>query len=84
MKLGDVVKDRISGFKGVATCRLEYLNGCVRWQVSPQELHDGKPVDSHYFDDEQLETIPTSAPLTLAMRATGGDRPNPAGRGAAR
>jgi len=84
MKLGDVVKDRISGFKGVATCRLEYLNGCVRWQVSPQELHEGKPVDSHYFDDEQLETIPDSAPVALVQRATGGDRPNPAARGSAR
>jgi hypothetical protein len=43
MKPGDMVLDRISGFKGVATCRPEYLNGCVRWQISPQELHDGKP-----------------------------------------
>src|ERR1700728_2195934 len=44
VKLGDVVRDRISGFAGVATSRTEYLNGCVRWQVSPQHLHDGKPI----------------------------------------
>jgi hypothetical protein len=54
MKLGNIAMDRISGFKGVATCRLEYLNGCIRWQITPQELHDGEPVEAHYFDDEQL------------------------------
>jgi hypothetical protein len=84
MRLGDVAVDRISGFKGVATCRLEYLNGCVRWQISPQELHDGKPVESHYFDDEQLEVVPDSARVALVTRANGGDRPNPAARGSAR
>jgi hypothetical protein len=84
MKLGDVAVDRISGFKGVATCRLEYLNGCVRWQVSPQELHDGKPVESHYFDNEQLEVVPDYTGVALVTRAGGGDRPTPAARGSAR
>jgi hypothetical protein len=34
MKLGDVVRDKISGFSGVATCRLDYLNGCERWRLA--------------------------------------------------
>lgn len=80
MKLGDIVMDKISRFKGVATCRLEYLNGCIRWQVTPQELHEGKPLEAHYFDDEQLEFVPNSTSVALARRASGGDRPNPVGK----
>ncbi len=80
MKLGDVVRDKISGFSGVATCRLDYLNGCVRWQVSPRILHEAKLVDAQYFDDEQLEIVPGEEGIHLVHRETGGDRPAPAGR----
>lgn len=79
MNLGDVVRDKISGFSGVATCRLDYLNGCVRWQVTPRTLHDAKPVEAQYFDDEQLEPVDEPA-VTLVRKPTGGDRPNPARR----
>jgi hypothetical protein len=87
MRLGDVVRDKISGFTGVATCRLEYLNGCVRWQVTTRTLHDAKPIDGQYFDGEQLEVVQgeenvgfTPRERELAAGATGGDRPNPAPR----
>lgn len=81
MKLGDVVRDKISGFTGVATCRLDYLNGCERWQVTPRVLHEGKPIEPQYFDVEQLELVGEPA-VTLVRNPTGGDRPNPAGRAA--
>ena len=29
VKLGEVYKDKVSGFEGTATCRTEYLNGCI-------------------------------------------------------
>lgn len=80
MKLGDVVRDKISGFSGVATCRLDYLNGCVRWAVSPRILHEAKPVDAQYFDDEQLEIVPGQESFGCVRRETGGDRPAPTGR----
>ncbi len=80
MKLGDVVRDKISGFTGVLTCRLLYLNGCVRWSVSPRILHDAKLVDSQYFDEEQLEVVPGEEGISVVQRNTGGERPNPTGR----
>jgi hypothetical protein len=80
MKLGDVVRDKISGFSGVATCRLDYLNGCVRWQVQSQSLHEGKPVDAMYFDEEQLEVVPDEKGVDFVRRETGGDRPSPTAR----
>jgi hypothetical protein len=76
MQLGDVVRDRVSGFQGVAVCRSEWLNGCVRWSVQPQALHEGKPIESQYIDEEQLEVV--DAPkLNFVSRRTGGDRPDP-------
>jgi hypothetical protein len=80
MKLGDVVRDKISGFSGVATCRLDYLNGCVRWAVSPRILHEAKPVDPQYFDEEQLEIVPDEKNVGFLRREIGGDRPDPTGR----
>jgi hypothetical protein len=84
MKLGDVVRDKISGFTGVANCRLEYLNGCVRWMVCPQTLHDGKVIDAHYFDHEQLEVVEGASVPSVARVQSGGDRPTPAARGSVR
>ena len=56
VKLGTKVKDSITGFSGIAVCRTEYLYGCVRIGIEPQELKDGKPVETHYFDEQRLST----------------------------
>ena len=55
IKLGQVVQDKISGFEGVATARAEYLNGCIRFQVSPQTVDEkGKVQEAMRFDVVQL------------------------------
>lgn len=56
LKLGTKVTDRISGFTGTATARTEYLYGCVRVLVEPVGLHDGKPVEGQWFDEQRLST----------------------------
>ncbi len=55
--LGDTVKDRISGFKGIATARSEFLHGCVRILISPEGLKDAKPIESQWVDEPQLERV---------------------------
>jgi len=58
MKLGDKVRDRITGFEGIATSVTTYVNGCVRYGVQPQALDkDGKPAEPQYFDIEQLQVV---------------------------
>ena len=56
-KLGQVGKDKITGFAGVLTARCEFLTGCNRYCIQPRELKDGKPIDSIYFDEDQIEII---------------------------
>lgn len=54
--LGKEVKDKVTGFKGIAVARCEYLNGCVRIEVQPLELKDGIPQECIWIDETQLES----------------------------
>lgn len=59
IKLGDKVKDRMTGFAGVATARYTYLHNTPRIYVESSELKDGKPIDGHGFEEERLELVET-------------------------
>ena len=86
IKLGQRVRDRMTGIEGIAIVRAEYLYGCTRIGVQPTEVKDGKPVDTSHFDEPQLEVIgddfvveaESSRPAT-GVPATGrhGDREAP-------
>lgn len=57
IQLGKVYEDSITGFRGVATARAEYLYGCVQIQLTSKKMpKDGKPV-THWFDEPQLKGI---------------------------
>lgn len=70
LKLGDRVQDRISKFTGVVVAITDWLNGCRRITIQPESLHDGKPVDSHTFDSEQVVVL-ESAPSVVASSKGG-------------
>ena len=77
VELGDVVKDRISGFKGVATCCSTWLNGCVRWTLQPEKLgKDGASAASETFDIQQLEVV-SKKKIAAGTLSPGGPRPEP-------
>jgi hypothetical protein len=83
IQLGDKVKDRVTSLTGIAIARTEWLNGCVRFVVQPQELKDGKPVDMVTFDIEDLEVVEAGVIIakqkvaTVPPRAkTGGPMPS--------
>jgi hypothetical protein len=76
IKLGDIVRDTVSGFEGVVIAEHQWLNGCKRISVQPQKLHDGKPIEAQTFDEPQLELV---APRTVQRKVnTGGPRNEPA------
>lgn len=61
IKLGDKVRDKVSGYEGIATSKTEYLNGCFQIEVTPR-LKKGKlptagDIDGIAFDTQQLEKI---------------------------
>ena len=57
IELGDRVKDKITGLKGIVTARHEYLYGCLRMAVQPEEGKDGKPIETFVVDEPQLELL---------------------------
>lgn len=57
IKLGDKIKDRISGLEGIATAKAIYLYGCTQYEVTPNQLHDGKPIEGIWIDEPQLELV---------------------------
>ena len=74
--MGQKVKDRVSGFVGIAVARVEFLNGCVRIAIQPKVSKDGKVVGSTYFDIEQLEVVEGAKAIKIRERPSGGDRSN--------
>jgi hypothetical protein len=72
IKLGDKVRDPITGFEGIATAKTEWLYGCTRLGVQAKMGEDGKVHDPHWFDEPQLEGI---APEDASV--PGGPRPEP-------
>lgn len=59
IKLGSEVKDSITGFSGIAMARVEYLNGCIQYEVKPKKLDKNrKMLDSEWIDEEQLISKP--------------------------
>lgn len=58
MKLGDLIKDRLTGFTGVMVAETRWLNGCVRIVLHPTKLSkDGQPGLDHTFDANQCEVV---------------------------
>lgn len=83
INLGDLVKDKITGFEGVVECISEWLNACRRITVRPTILKDGLPIDSHTFDEPQLDIVKAGyidLPKFNPEEKTGGPSIKPARR----
>lgn len=72
-QLGDLVKDTISGFKGIVVAKTYWLANCVRITVAANYLQDGKPIDTQCFDEPQIEVLKAKN-RPKAKILTGGDQ----------
>ena len=79
VRLGQKVRDRISGFAGVVTGRAQYISGCAQALVAPTVTADGAFRNSEWFDEQRLEaTHPEERPIELDNSETPGcDRQAP-------
>lgn len=59
IKLGTKVVDKVTGFEGIATSRVEYINGCIQYGVTPKVKKDDTTAypDSTYVDEAQLQLV---------------------------
>lgn len=77
VQLGASYQDRVTGFKGIAVGRVEYLTGCNQVLLVPKVGADGAHRDSHWFDEQRVERDGTEL-VTLDNGTTpGADKPAP-------
>ena len=83
IELGSTVRDKITGFEGIATSRAEFLYGCVRYGIEPVDLDkENKPMEPQFFDEQRIEVLEEPAPeLKVSKKSKfdkpGGPKPNP-------
>lgn len=79
IQLGNKVKDRITGFTGVAVGITNWSSGNVTVTIEPTMLKDGKPVDSCGFDVHRVELMEETKPPVAKENTstTGGPQRDP-------
>lgn len=80
IKLGDKVRDKITGFSGVAVAYTIWLHGCARWTIEPDRLTDkGETMKYETFDEERIVHVdePAYEPEKKKAKKPGGPRPEP-------
>ncbi len=81
IKLGSRVKDKVTGFTGIATGRLVWEFACIRIAVQAQDLDkDGKPLDFQWFDEPRLDVLEEKAAETALASDKHGPGRDPAQR----
>jgi len=70
--LGSEVKDKYSGYKGIAVARTEFINGCVQYHVVAKVTKEHPQPEEIDIDEESLEVIKKNTARATNGRATGG------------
>lgn len=55
IKLGETYTDKITGYTGIATARIEYLTGCTHICLQAKVDKDNKIPEGQYFDESRLD-----------------------------
>lgn len=80
IELGDLVRDRITGFEGVVVAVTHWITGCARISIQPQSLNkEGQPTELATIDITQLELLEKEAFEVVDRSEKGGPRPGPEG-----
>lgn len=77
IKVGQKVKEVVTGFTGIVTGRAEYLTGCAQILIQPP-CQDGKYTDSLWFDETRCEIVEAKPVAVPGNRPDAGpDKPAP-------
>lgn len=73
--LGTKVKDLVSDFTGIAVAKIEYMNGCIQYQIQTKVKEDGTLPDARWFDEEQVISMVAKKVVKPKVKRTGGPAP---------
>jgi len=57
IRLGQKVRNKITGFVGIATARTEWINGCIRFTVEAEYKKGEKESPTDVCDEKLLEVV---------------------------
>lgn len=82
IKLGSRVKDRVTGFEGLAVARTVWVSGNITIGIEPTTLQEGKPVEAHSFEHQRVELLEEKAPPVSKQNSavSGGPQNDPSPR----
>lgn len=79
--LGDVLRDKVTGFAGVVMARSDYFTGCRHYALQAQKVNkDGKVPDWEWLDEQRLEKASgkvVSFATPAKTKRSGGPSQNP-------
>ena len=73
--VGKQVIDIVSGFTGVAVSKIEYMNGCIQFNIQPKCKDDNTMVKAEWFDAEQVKLVSNKRIVKKKKKPTGGPPP---------
>jgi len=73
IKLGQKVRDKVTGFEGIVVSKVDYITGCSQNGVTPQIKAGEKYPDCTYIDYIRLEIIDEGVCGQIGVKDTGGD-----------
>jgi len=76
-KLGDKVKDSISGFEGICSSITKYLHADVWIGITPATLKDGRPISPISFPAGTVNKVKEQVVKEPKGKSTGGDQKIP-------
>lgn len=59
---GSKVEDKVTGFQGIVTCRIEHMHRCIRYGVQPEAEKGKVPPKPVYIDGPDLKVIAPPRP----------------------
>ena len=81
IKIGMVVRDKISGFEGTVVALTEWVTGCRTAGIQAAALHEGKPIELQWFDEVRLLLLADAhaglTPGPVSGAANGGPHETP-------
>lgn len=70
IKIGAVYRDRVSGFEGVCTSRIDFLGGCTRLHLTGKVDKDNKSPEPMNIPVERAELVDVKPAAEAAKRKT--------------
>lgn len=75
--LGIEMKDRVTGFTGIVTGRIDYITGCNQYTLQPRVKDNGDHVEAKWFDEHRLEQVGTEQVVLDDDHTKGAGEPGP-------